>query len=180
MLQKAINASRSNFIPAGMEKYWKDEAKAYNEESFKMIRDIETYMKEDFKKRLEVQYGDNWFKSGVPKTVYDEAIKRAADKNYEAKTKAEEVEPWDCLNMIDYRKIAAYGKNWSEIFEQHYTKPGEEKLRGGKDAKTGWMQKLERIRNQNFHSYSVKVEEYDFLCELNEWLIEQKVEAELE
>ncbi len=56
----------------------------------------------------------------------------------------------------------------------------EEKLRGGKDAKTGWMQKLERIRNENFHSYCVKVEEYGFLCELYEWLIEKKVEAELE
>ncbi len=75
-------------------------------------------------------------------------------------------------------KIATYGKNWSEIFEKHYTKPGEEKISGGKDAKTSWMQKLERIRNQNFHSYSVKEEEYDFLCELNEWLIEKKVDNE--
>ncbi|MBK8920301.1 MAG: hypothetical protein IPM81_02155 [Saprospirales bacterium] len=144
-----------------------------------MIRGIETY-EEDFKKRLKDLYGDTWFKSGLPKNVYDESIMRAADKNYEAKTKSEEVDPWDCLNIIDYRKIATYGRNWSELFEKHYTKPGEEKISGGKDAKTGWMQKLERIRNQNVHSYSVKEDEYELLCELNEWLIERRVENELE
>lgn len=179
-LQKVINKARSDFDPKGLTKYWNDEAKVYNEESFKMIRDLEIYMKKDFMKRLKEFHGDIWFKSGLPKNVYDESIKRAADKNYEAKTKSDEVEPWDCLNIIDYRKIATYGRNWSEIFEKHYTKPGEEKISGGKDAKTSWMQKLERIRNQNFHSYSVKEDEYDFLCELNEWLIEKRVENELE
>ncbi|MCE4566109.1 DGQHR domain-containing protein [Maribellus sp. CM-23] len=174
-LQRSINAVRPEFNPNGLAKYWKDEAKTYNEESFKMIRDLETYMKEDFKMRLEENYGEAWFKAGVPKTVYDGANQRASDKNYEAKTKSEEVEPWDCLNIIDYRRIATYGKNWSEIFEKFYTKPGEEKLRGGKEAKTNWMQKLEYIRNQNFHSYSVKVDEYGFLCELNEWLIEKNL-----
>lgn len=177
-LQKAINVVRPEFNPYGMAKYWRDEAKAFNEESFKMIRDLETFMKEDFQKRLEVAYGESWFKSGVPKAVYDGANQRASDKNYEAKTKSEEVKPWDCLNIIDYRRIATYGKNWSEIFEKHYTKPGEEQLRGGKEAKTDWMQKLEYIRNQNFHSYSVKENEYGFLCELNEWLIEKRVENE--
>ena len=179
-LQKAINTVRTEFSPDGMAKYWKDEAQAFNEESFKMIRDLEIYMKKDFQDRLESSYGDSWFKSGVPKSVYDAANQRASNKNYEAKTKAEEVEPWDCLNIIDYRKIATYGKNWSETFEKHYTKPGEEKLRGGKEAKTGWMQKLEHIQNQNFRSYSVKEGEYGFLCELNEWLIDKKVENELE
>lgn len=178
-LQKAIHLSRNDFNPEGLLKYWKDEDKKFNEESFKMIRDIETFMKQDFKERLELVHHNQWFKLGLPKSVYDEAIKRAADKNYEAKTKSEEVEPWDCLNIIDYRKIATYGKNWSEIFERPYTKPGEEKISGGKEAKTGWMQKLERIRNENFHSYSVKEEEYDFLCELHEWLIQKKTENEL-
>ena len=41
------------------------------------------------------------------------------------------------------------------------------------------MQKLERIRNQNFHSYSVKKDEYEFLCELYEWLIEKRIENDL-
>ncbi len=42
------------------------------------------------------------------------------------------------------------------------------------------MQKLEKIRNNNFHSYSVKEEEYNFLLELYEWLIDQKVSNDLD
>jgi DNA sulfur modification protein DndB len=179
-LQKAINNKRSDFNPAGLAKYWNDEAKKYNEESYKIIRDLETYLKKDFKAKLQSNFGDDWFKSGIPKAVYDDSIKRASDKNYEAKTKSEEVEPWDCLNNIDYRKIATYGRNWSEIFEKLYTKPGEEKISGGKEAKTMWMQKLERIRNENFHSYSVKEDEFEFLNELHEWLIIKRLESEVE
>ncbi len=51
--------------------------------------------------------------------------------------------------------------------------PGEEKIRGGKEEKTKWLQKLEKIRNQNFHSYSVKEEEYNFLYQINQSLIER-------
>jgi DNA sulfur modification protein DndB len=178
-LQRAINISRQEFSPDGLMKYWKDEDKKFNEESFKMIRDIEIYMKQDFKEKLQSLYHAQWFKLGLPKNVYDEAIKRAADKNYDAKSKTEEVEPWDCLNIIDYRKIATYGKNWSELFEKIYTKPGEEKI-GNKEVKTNWMQKLERIRNENFHSYSVKEEEYEFLIELHEWLIQKRIVSDLE
>jgi DNA sulfur modification protein DndB len=179
-LQKSINSVRPEFSPLGLLKYWNDEAQKYNEESYKIIRDLETYIRQDFKKKLTAFYGEDWFKTGVPKTVYDDAIVRAADKNYEAKTKADEVEPWSQLNMIDYRKIATYGRNWSEIFEKLYTKPGEEKISGGKEAKTLWMQKLERIRNENFHTYSVKEVEYELLQELYEWLIEKRVESDIE
>lgn len=178
-LQKSINHKRPDFNPPGLLKYWNDEAKKYNEESYKIIRDLETFLKTDFKDKLCQYYGDGWFKTGIPKQVYDDTTKRANDKNYEAKTKSDEVEPWDCLNIIDYRKIAAYGRNWSELFEKSFTKPGEEKISGGKEAKTLWMQKLERIRNENFHSYSVKEEEYQFLKELHEWLIEHRIENDL-
>lgn len=171
LLQKAINNARPEFKPDGLNEYWKDEEQAFNEESFKMIRDLETFMKEDFKKKLEIHFGENWFKKGIPQQLYIDSITLAAKKNIETESDSEEVQPWDCLHIIDYRKIAQYGKNWSEIFEKSYTKPGEEKISGGKEAKTKWMQKLEKIRNQNFHSYSVKEEEYTFLKELHDWLI---------
>ena len=74
------------------------------------------------------------------------------------------------MNIIDYRKIAIYKNNWRDIFEKHYTKPDEEKIRGGKEEKTKWMQKLERIRNQIFHTYSIKEEEFEFLTKLHKWL----------
>lgn len=171
-LQREINKQRTDFIPEGLDKYWKDEDKRFNEESFKFIRDIETFMKADFHHRLKEFYGDQWFQLGVPKAVYDKTHALSAEKNYEEKT--DKYTPWDCLTLIDYRRIAIYGSNWRDLFEKHYTKPGEEKI-GNKDLKTEWMQKLEKIRNNNFHSYSVKEEEYNFLLELHEWLIEKKV-----
>ena len=42
------------------------------------------------------------------------------------------------------------------------------------------MQKLERIRNENFHSYSVKEDEFQFLQELYEWLIERRIESDVD
>lgn len=169
-LQKIIHQSKKDFVPAGFTEYIKNEAKQFNEDSFKMIRDIETFMKQDFRERLEKNYGNSWFKKGVPETVYEAASLRAIQKNKGLDEK-DEVGPWDCLNMIDYRRIATYQSNWKDIFEKHYTIPGQEKIRGGKEEKTDWFQKLERIRNQNFHSYSVKEEEFDFLTELYNWLI---------
>lgn len=180
ILQREINKERKDFIPDGFEKYWNDEAQTFNEESFKIIRDLETYMKNDFKKRLLKEYGENWFKQGVPQSVYMDSHSRAAQKNLEITSKQDEVTPWDCLNIIDYRRIASHGRNWSSIFEKEYTKPGEEKIRGGKESKTKWMHNLEKIRNQNFHSYSVKEEEYNFLRELYEWLIEKRVENDID
>ena len=171
ILQRSINCVHQDFQPEGLDKYWKDEDKRFNEESFKFIRDIETFMKDDFMNKLQDAYGANWFKIGVPKTVYDKASMLAAEKNYNITDGSKEYLPWDCLTIIDYRKIATHGANWQNIFAKSYTRPGEEKISGGKDAKTGWMQKLESIRNNNFHSYSVKEEEYNFLAELHHWLM---------
>lgn len=176
-LQRAINVADSDFDPADMSRYWQDEARLFNDEAFKIIRDIQTHLKSDFKEKLRGHHGVDWFKTAVPKSVYDDTIKIAADKNRTISSKEDDVEPWDCLDIIDYRKIAIYERNWSEIFEKHYTKPGEEQLRGGKEAKTVWMQKIGAIRNDTVHSYSVKEEEYEFLCEIHEWLITNKVEA---
>jgi DNA sulfur modification protein DndB len=179
VLQKAIKESRKDFSPSGLEDFIKSEAKQFNTESYKMIRDVEMFMKQDFKEKLSAFYGTSWFKKGVPPNVYEDAGLRSMQKNREVE-KEEEVEAWDCLNIIDYRKIVTYGSNWRDIFERHYTKPGEEKIRGGKEEKTKWMQKLERIRNQSAHSYTVKEEEFNFLTELYEWLINKSIENEYE
>ena len=148
-----IHQSKNDFAPDGL---WEDEAKQYNEDSFKIIRDIETYLKFDFKQSLEDHYGATWFKKGVPPQVQDAAVLLANQKNRELEDNEQEVDQWDCMTIIDYRRIVTYLSNWKDVFDKKYTKPGEERIPGGKDEKTKWMQKLERIRNQNVHSYSVK------------------------
>ena len=111
---------------------------------------------------------------GLPKPVYDACTKLSADKNYEGITSGKSYEPWECLMLINYREIATYGSNWSELFEREYTRPGEERISGGKQGKTEWITQLSRIRNQIAHSYSVTEEEYGLLKEIYNWIIAEK------
>jgi len=175
-LQKIIQDNRSDFQPDGFDNYWKNEAMKFNTASIEMIRDIETYFKKEFKILLEAFYGNTWFKKGVPPPVQESATLMALQKNREIENPEEEKKPWDCLNIIDYRKIAVYGSNWRDIFESKYTEPNLGKKSGNKEDKTTWMVRLEKIRNVNFHEYSVKEEEYDFLTYIHDWLIKGKVE----
>jgi DNA sulfur modification protein DndB len=168
-MQKAISDERNEFNPEKLADYWRDNAKTYNEESYKMIRDIETHIKSDFRVKLRSKYGKEWFRTGVPKKVYNDANSLASDKNYSRGEGQDEIDPWDCLHLIDYKEIAVYGSNWSDLFEKDYTRPGEEKS-GNKDKKTDWINKLNAIRNQNFHTYSVTEEEYKFLKNIFGWL----------
>ena len=179
-LQKAISEDRKDFNPDGLQLYWKDEAKKYNTQAIEMIRDVETSLKEDFKTRLLKHYGSSWFKKGVPAQVQESATIEALTKNREAEDLEEEKTPWDCLYIIDYRKIAIYGSNWRDIFEKAYTHPDMRKKSGNKEDKTSWMQKFGKIRNQNFHEYSVKEEEYEFLCGLHDWLVKKRTETEID
>ena len=170
--QKAINDTHKSFNPEGMEDWFKREEKIFNERAFQVIRDIETYMKGDFRKRLEDFYGRKWFEKGVPPKIAEKAVADMLNKNREIEDEDKEVEHWDCLTIIAYREIAL--KNWQSIFDKEYTRPGEEKINGGKDEKTKWMMRLERIRNQNVHSSSVSEEELEFLESVNDWLIKKE------
>jgi DNA sulfur modification protein DndB len=171
--QKIIRDTHKDFEPEGLEEYLKTQDKKNNDRAFAIIREIETFFNNDFKVKLEEKYGKMWFKKGVPPQIGDEAVALATKKNREIENEEDEVEPWDCINIIAYRSIAL--KNWRDLFEKEYTKPGEEKISGGKDEKTKWMVKLEHLRNQNVHSYYVTEDELSFLEELYDWLIKKEL-----
>ncbi|MBV7391197.1 DGQHR domain-containing protein [Enterococcus sp. ALS3] len=167
-LQKALHEHYPEFSPEDMVTFWKDNDKRYNEVTYSYIREIELYMREDFKKKLVKKYGDDWF-NNLPKSVYDQANKLASDKNY-GKPKEEAVDPWTCLNFIHFRDIAL--NNWQDLFASDYTLPEEKGRSGKKDDKTKWMVKLSSIRNENSHVYvSVKEDEYKFAEKIHNWLI---------
>jgi DNA sulfur modification protein DndB len=168
-LQLKVAQTHGNFNPLGLEEYLKKEAKEFNTKAFEIIRDLETFFKNDFKIKLEEKFGRSWFKKGVPPQIAKRAIEDAYNKNLKIEEEEDEVSEWDCLNIIAYRAIAL--KSWRDIFEEQYTRPNEKKINGGKDAKTKWMVRLEQLRNENFHQYSVSEEEFYFLQELHDWLI---------
>jgi DNA sulfur modification protein DndB len=171
--QKIIRETHPDFNPEGLDEYLQKQDRQNNDRAFAIIRDIEKFFNKDFKNRLEEKYGKMWFKKGVPPQIGDEAVALATKKNRDIENEEDEVEPWDCVNIIAYRAIAV--KNWSDVFEKSYTRPGEEKISGGKEEKTKWMVKLEFLRNQNVHSYFVTEDELRYLEELNDWLIKEEV-----
>lgn len=173
IFQQKVREDHKGFNPEGLDEYLHKQEKEFNDRAFSIIRDIETFFKKDFRLKLEEHYGKKWFEKGVPPKIADKAIVDALTKNRSLDDDEKEVEHWDCLTIIAYREIAM--KNWQSIFEKEYTKPGEEKISGGKEEKTKWMVKLEHLRNQNVHSYYVTEEELSFLEELNDWLIKKEI-----
>ena len=179
LLQTAIREAKDTFEPDGLAQYLQDQEKAFNEESFKIIRDVEQGLKRDVRELLEIEFGAEWFKLGVPRKVYLGANALAAEKNLD-RAAHDEVEPWDCIHLIDYQKIMLQNHDlWKRRLEKRYTKPGDEEKAGGWKKRVGWLVEMNRIRNENDHSYSVKESEYEFLLELKAWLVEKVVDNNL-
>jgi DNA sulfur modification protein DndB len=169
-LQIALRQDFPEIHFEGLNEYLKKEEKENNETAFKYIREIEnTYLKGVVKQKLEEEFGKNWFKKGVPEKTYSDAIALAAKKNREIDDEEDEKDPWDQLHLIDYREIII--KNWVKLFEPIFTKPGEQKMSGGKEAKTKWMVELNRIRNENYHTYYVTGDELSYIEEIYDWLM---------
>jgi DNA sulfur modification protein DndB len=170
-LQGAIKEVEGNFSPAGLQEYQAAQEKEFNTESFNMIRDIEHFFNQDIRRRLEDEYGNRWFKDGVPSKVYQDASALAVTKN-QTRDEEDEVEPWDCLHLIDYYSIVGNKHDqWQKLFERQYTLPWEQGAPGGWKKQLTWMVKLNDIRNENDHSYAVTEEEYEFLVAIWSWLV---------
>jgi DNA sulfur modification protein DndB len=165
-LQIACRANHSDVDYKGLDEYLMKEEKENNERAFKLIREIESeFLKERIQEKLEIEFGKHWFKKGLPEKVYSDAIAIAAKKNLDIGDDDTEKEPWDQLHLINYREIIL--KNWQKLFEGMYARPG---IPGNKDAKTSWLVELNRIRNENSHTYYVTNEELSFIEEIFDWL----------
>lgn len=172
-LQQAIHDEFEEFNPSGMKKWWDEQAQTHNDASREIVRKVEEFMNNDFRKRLRSEYGDTWFKDGLPLPVYKDAIDRAAEKSYD---RAEDVDPWNALNLISYRDIACKDDGqWTKLFRERYSLPNGDN-RGGRRAKTSWMVRLNKIRNDLYHitHYSVSDDDYEFLELLNVWFLENE------
>jgi len=176
-LQLAIHEEVSDFDPAGMKEWWESQAQTHNDASREITRKVEELLNVDFRERLEAEYGVNWFKEGLPRKVYKEAIDRAADKSFD---RDEDVEPWNALTLINYRDIACKDDaQWQKLFRKRYTMPGAKKT-GGRVAHTKWMVRLNQIRNDLAHitHYSVSDDDFEFLQLLSAWLLEGQFDTE--
>lgn len=173
--QKAIADARPDFKPVGLEEYWLNETKIYNDETKAMIEDIESKVKSIISERLQDYYGDSWLVKGVPKNIYTKAKGLADEAMYELiSNDGEDVEIpiWDYVPFSECKPILLNGNNWSMHFEDTFVRPEEEKLKGGKDVKTDWIIKVNSIHNKLAKdSYSVPVDEYSYVKSIYDWIM---------
>jgi DNA sulfur modification protein DndB len=178
-LQQAINAVRPDFEPPKLAEWMEDEAKQYNQEAQDMITELEKFLKTDVRRRLEDEHGASWFKDGLPRTLQIETGKLAAERNVDRPVD-DQIEAWDCLYILDYRAIMTSSQDvWKRLFEKRYTRPGDESKPGGWKARSGWLQELNDVRNDVFHSRSVSEERHSFLVTLTTWLIRGQEDNDL-
>ena len=159
--QKAIADARPDFKPQGLDEYWLNEAKTFNETTLIMIGEIENKIKIIISDRSQDYFGEAWLVKGVPKNIYTKAKKIADDRTYDLLSNNEDVddvEIWDFVPLADFQPIILNGKNWSTFFEDILIRPEETKIAGGKEAKTQWILRLSAIKNKLVkESYSVPV-----------------------
>lgn len=173
--QKAVADARPDFNPEGLEEYWQNETKIYNDETRSMLYEIKTKIKLLISERLEEYFGDSWLIKGLPKAIYTRAKAEADEAIYEHVTNTgEEVEIpiWDYVTLAECKHVILNGKNWSLFFEDTFVRPEEVNLVGGKEPKTDWILRLNSITNKLAKdSYSVPVDEYSYVKSIHEWLM---------
>lgn len=171
-LQAAIRRTIPEFNPPGLEEFIADEEKRFNSDSTAIVREIESFLKEDVRTLLKSDLGKDWWRLGVPKNVQLEAGKLRIEKNLDLPAD-EQVDEWDCLYLIDYHKILTMDHDrWIRLFQKRYTPPGDEEQGRSWKKRADWLQRLKDIRNSVMHGGSVKEHEYEFLLELKSWLID--------
>lgn len=165
LFQKFINDNDKDFNPEGMKSYWDENNRDNYRKAQSIIADIEGYFKNDIRNTLEKAYGTKkWMKQGIPKKLFMDLNDRANQKNYDIENIDDEVEPWDCMYLINYKEILEY--NWG-LFELNYTWPGNENKR--KSEKIKWFFQLNEIRNKCAHKYVASNADLEFLKELKDW-----------
>jgi DNA sulfur modification protein DndB len=172
--QKIIADKRPDFKPEGLDDYWLNEAKTYNDDTRSLIPEIESRLKRIMCDRLEEHFGDNWLIKGLPKNVYTRVKNAADDRVYELAQEGVDdvdVSAWDYITLPECKEIALNGKNWSTLFDNLLVRPEEINLIGGKEAKTDWIVRINSIKNKLAKSsFSVSLEDYSFIMSVHEWI----------
>lgn len=173
--QKAVADARPDFKPEGLDEFWQNETKVYNEETKTMLYEIESKMKDIISGRLEEYFGDSWLIKGLPKNIYTKAKNEADEAIYEhISNDGDEMDIpiWNYVTLAECKPIILNGKNWSLFFEDTFVRPEEVNLVGGKERKTDWILRLCTIMNKLLkESYSVPVDEYSYVQGIHEWIM---------
>lgn len=172
--QKPIADAIPNFKPEGLDEYWENQTKQYNEETKNMLESIENKVKDIISTDLESVYDEGWLIKGLPKSVYIKAKNAADDAFYKQVQNGgdqTEIPIWKFVDLADCKQIVINGSNWSSLFEDKFVREEDRKIVGGKEAKTEWMPQLLKIKNKlSKSSYSVSYDEYNLVKSIYDWV----------
>ena len=172
--QREVAKARTDFCPEGLQEYWANEAKTYNADSITYLRETEAVTKQTIQEVLSQKYGENWEIKGLPKSIYKRAKSVADERNYDSIATGDGSSPvtiWDCVKLKECGEIVTAGSHWTELFESILTRPEEEKIAGGKSAKTKWLERIDSLQNKLGNaSYSVSTTEFEFIKSIHEWI----------
>ncbi|MFG6393113.1 MAG: DGQHR domain-containing protein [Lachnospiraceae bacterium] len=172
--QREIAKERSDFAPDGLSEYWENEAKTYNADSMTYLREIEAWIKQTIQTTLMDKYGENWEIKALPKPIYKRAKSVADERNYDSIASGDgtnTISIWDCITLKECKKVVIVGSHWTELFEPLLTRPEEKKMKGGKVARTKWIEQVESLQNKlNMPFYSITTAEFEFIKSVHIWL----------
>ena len=178
--EQAVSKKYDEFKPEGLQEYIEDQTQKYNNISRGYLEEIERDLRSLVRGTLEEQFGvKDMIKEGMPKDVYKDASKIAAERNAEIETSGEDishVSPWDCITLDKLQDVITYRSNWSNFFSDILKVPGYDK--GNQTVRTQWIKELydekRKLTSTNTH-HSVKKEMFDRIETIHRWLKEHGV-----
>lgn len=164
-LEQAIHDEHDDFSPIGLKEYWDKYSKENNADAIEKIGEIEKAVKQIIEDKLTDKFGSKFYKE-IPIQIYNEANSKISSHMYNTD---EEMNFWDALSLKDFASIITYGRNWSELFEDDFTIPSQAKLRGGKEAKTEWLNTIGKLQKEaGKATFAVSKDTYELICEIYE------------
>lgn len=165
-LERAVHSAHSMFVPEGYIKYWEDHDKSHNDDSIRIMTEVEQSAREYIISTLR-KSSSNWIQE-IPKKVYTSANSEKSKHEYDT---GENKDISEFLTMADLSEIIIFGPNWSTYFEKVFTLPSQEKISGGKKAKIAWMLTIDKLqKNVGRATFNVTKEQRDMLLEVEKLL----------
>lgn len=170
-VQKYLHDKLPGFDPPGLEDWWADNSKMFNEKSGILLDAIVDSIEEEVKKGLQDIKGDDWRQEGLPLAMRLNYAKKLTQLNEDRKLAGEDsVDTWALLTISDYATIATTGSNWTDYFKAVFTRPESQGKRGTKSDKTQWVHDMGKYRNKLLKpGSSITRSEYEYIQAIAQW-----------
>lgn len=170
-LQKHLHDRLPGFDPPGLDDWWADNSKAFNERSSFLLNAIVESIKGDITEGLEIIKGEGWQQKGLPLPILLKYAKKLTQTNEELKQMDESpIDTWELLTLSDYAEISTTGSNWTDYYQDVFTRPESQGKRGTKADKTQWIYDMDKyLKKLQKPGSSISRSEYEYIQAIAQW-----------